>query len=189
MADLQGSLSVLSLPGLLQLLATERRSGRLQVLDDAGAAVASLWLEEGRVVHATGEDDAGDGSPHDVVAGLLARDEGAFRFDTGAAPPRRTLALTADELLMEAACRDDHARRDATGLPLDAVPVLAPVAAAGTSAGASARFNTLQWRLLASIDGRRDVAALARELGLPETVTARLLAELVQSGVLEVVRA
>jgi hypothetical protein len=185
MADLHGSLSVLSLPGLLQLLASEQRSGRLEVLDAAGVSLASLWLDEGRVVHVAGAGGDADAAHEDVVAGLLGHDDGRFRFRAGGAPPRRTLQLAVGELLMEAACRRDHARRAAEGLALDAVPVLAPVPHAGTTPS----FNTLQWRLLASIDGHRDVTALAAELGLPPSATARLLAELVEAGVLEILPA
>jgi hypothetical protein len=83
---------------------------------------------------------------------------------------------------MEAACRRDHARRDGGVLPAEAVPVLAPV----PHAGSTPSFNTMQWRLLASIDGRRDVQSLADALGLPVPATARLLAELVDAGVLEI---
>lgn len=182
MADLQGSLSVLSLAGLLQLLATELRSGRLELLDGQGAALASLWLEEGVVVHARGEGGRAGDDHEDVVAELLGREDGRFRFVASEATPTRSFRRSAGELLMEAACRRDHASRDDGGLPARAVPVLAPVPHAGTTPS----FNTMQWRLLASIDGRRDVAALAEALGLPVPATSRLLAELVEAGVLEI---
>ena len=68
---LNGSLDSVSLPGLLQLLSAERRTGRLDL--DQG----SLWLDEGGIIHAS----CGDVSGEDAVFGafVLDRNSGKIR--------------------------------------------------------------------------------------------------------------
>lgn len=178
MQALEGSLSVLSLSGLIQLLASEGRTGRLDLLDDDAVGRGGLWLEAGCLVHA---ERAGQGDGADALFSLLDAPGGQFRFAAGASAPRRTLDGTVDELLLEAACRRDHAGRGEAGVPHSAVPRLAPVPSSGTTP----RFNTLQWRVLAAVDGRRDVAGVADALQLPVPTVGALLRELLAAGVLE----
>src|SRR5204862_5326136 len=92
-----------------------------------------------------------------------------------------TLAGGTQHLLMEAAYRRDHLQRAATeGLPPDAVPSFAPVPADG----APPRFTTLQWRILAAIDGHRSIEAIAADLGLAPGAVGGVLSELVRAGVI-----
>ena len=172
---LSGTLGVVSLPGLLQLLTAEGRTGRLDVT--AGARGGALWIDSGDIVHA--ECGSTQGEP--ALDELAALEEGDFTFEIGAAAPRRSLAGGTDHLLMESACRRDHARRGDDAVPGSRdVPVFAPVPAGGSTP----RFTTLQWRVLASIDGHKDVGTIAEEIGLPAPTLGSLVGELVEHGVL-----
>ena len=177
--SLTGSLRVLSVPGLLQALAAEARTGRLEVLPGDGEPGGSLWLCEGRIVHAV---EAPGITGDDAVHRLALAESGTFEFEEGRTPEERTVSSSTDELLMEAAWRKDHA-----GRPVEDLPTTAVVSLATASDGAtSPRFNTLQWRVLAAIDGRRDVTALAACTGVPVARLSQVLAELVRAGVLDV---
>ena len=176
---LTGSLSTLSLIGVVQILAAERRTGRLDVV--ANASRGGLWLANGKLVHALARSTAkGEVTGEVALDRLAALDDGRFEFHEGADAPERTLAGSTDHLLMEAAYRrDSHRRAETEGVPLAAVPAFAPV----PDGGDAPRFTTLQWRVLASIDGAKDVATLARECEMPEAAMSRLVGDLVALGV------
>lgn len=177
---LSGSLAALSFIGLVQLLASERRSGRLDI---KAAVEGELWLENGHLVHAETRAAEGRRSGEAALDDLAALDAGSFEFRSGTFKGTRTLEGGTEYLLMEAACRRDHVQRAETeGLPPDAVPSFAPVPEDGNPP----RFTTLQWRILAAIDGRRDIAAIAEELRLAPAGVGNVLAELVRVGVLRV---
>ena len=184
---LRGSLSVTSLPGLLQLLSTERRTGRLDVSPSGRGASArgSVWLDTGAIVHAEcGPAAERAGARHegqDAVHSLVATEAGEFTFGNDVAAPRRTISDTTEHLLVEAACRRDDARRAAPVVTPAAVPAFAPVPE-GVS---TPRFNTMQWRILAAIDGRKDVTELAKDLGLPPAAACTLVSEMVAAGVVQ----
>lgn len=176
-SELSGSLGALSLTGLIQLLAAEGRSGRLEVA--APARSGALWLESGQLVHAESEAESGAAA----LDGLIALTDGAFRFVAGDAAPSRSLHGPTEQVLMEAAVRNDHARRRAPApVSPDAIPSFAPV----PEGGSTPRFTTLQWRVLAAIDGRKSVRAIADEVQLPVSALAALLGELDAAGVIQV---
>lgn len=200
LTGLSGSLSVLSLPGLVQLLAAEQRTGRLDVLG-AEAPLGSIWLESGRVVHAAeegaveegavegaiaedGAEDADVEAAEEAAVHVLDTEAGAFRFEPGAQPPIRSLDVAASHLLLEAARRRDHAERESWPEMPEVTPATIPALVAEPPGGASPRFDTLQWRLLASVDGRRTVRSIAEAAGVPLQAAAEVVDDLMRSGVL-----
>jgi hypothetical protein len=188
---LRGSLSTISLAGLVQILCAERRTGRVEVRFGTGAAArrGAIWLEAGRIVHAeseaadtTGPRGAGPRTGEDALHDLVPLEAGDFAFEPGVAASRRTVTGSTEALLVEAACRRDVERRapaEIAVLPAS-VPGFAPV----PEGVATPRFNTLQWRLLAAVDGRRDVVGLAKTVGLSPEAACALVRDLVAAGVL-----
>ena len=169
---LNGSLDSVSLPGLLQLLSAERRTGRLDL--DQG----SLWLDEGGIIHAS----CGDVSGEDAVFALVETAGGDFAFEEGEELPERSVTVPTEHLVLEAACRRDHRKRAEAGdVPPGAVPRFASV----TGGGATPRFDTLQWKVLAAIDGRKTVEQLGSELRLPPPALTGVIADLLRAGALE----
>jgi hypothetical protein len=175
---LTGDLGALSLTGLAQLLSSEGRSGRLDL--EAPTVKGTLWFQDGDLVHAEAGGGAAAEAALDQLAGLT---QGRFSFAAGEAAPRRSLAGRTDQLLMESACRRDHVGHAPAEVPLEAIPAFAPV----PLGGATPRFTTLQWQVLARIDGKRSVDSLASEVGLPATVLATLVRDLIAAGVLRLV--
>ena len=175
---LTGSLSSLSLVGLLQLLAAERRTGRLDVIGNG--IEGSLWLADGTLVHSQSRAPSGPAEGEAALDRLALLDEGRFAFHSGPESPDRTLEGSTEHLLMEAAYRrDHHVRAETEGVELTAVPSFAPV----PDGGNPPRFTTMQWRVLASIDGHKDVAALAADVGMPPQAMARIVGDLLALGV------
>lgn len=172
---LQGSLTIVTVPSLLQLLASEARDGQLEL--QRSDEIASLWLEGGRIVHADGPAT----SPEQAAQDCLFWQDGSFEFHPGVTAPARTLDVPAEQLLLEAACRrDDENRSDPEPGP-GRVPNFAPV----RSGESTPRFDTLQWRVLASVDGRRTVEQVARQAELPLPAVQSVLGELARAGVVE----
>lgn len=177
---LSGSLEAMSLTGLLQLLAAEGRTGRVDVRGVARGG--SLWLEAGHLSHAE-SDDAGPGGPEEALDALIGLSSGTFTFTPGESAPQRSLHGPTEHLLMEAAIRRDHARRgDPAAVAPASVPSFAPVPAGGSTP----RFTTLQWRVLASIDGHKSVEAIAADIELPVAALASILADLEAAGVIQI---
>ena len=102
----------LSLSDLLQISALGRRTCHVHVTD--GRTGGELFLEQGRIVHATFAKQKGEAA----VLAMLASAEVYVRVDHKAAPARHTLDRDAQELVLEAARRQDEAR-----MSEDAVPV------------------------------------------------------------------
>jgi CheY-like chemotaxis protein len=110
--ELEGNLAQIPLPDLLQILAVNRRSGRLAV--EREGERAEVTLVDGRVVDA----QLGTVSGEKALWRLLGRREGQFAFAPGAAPagPER-MARRLDELLLEGLRQADELARLAPGLP------------------------------------------------------------------------
>ena len=189
MGLLEGSLAIVSFPGLVQLLSGERRTGRLLITpegEDQGPR-GVIWLSDGAIVHAECADAARGAEGLPAALALAAAERGNFQFEPGPEAPRRTLTVGTEQVLLEAACQKDHARRDAGarregGVAGEAIPRFAPVATGDSTPS----FDTVQWRILAAIDGGKDVSALAAEVGLPMEAVARIVSDLVAARVLQV---
>lgn len=121
----------------------------------------------------------------DVVFTLLGWAEGYFVFeevDPASIPREVDLRISTESVLLEAARRVDEWSRLQSHVPhLGVVAQLAP--ASGSEPG-SLRLTPLEWRVLASVDGTRDVRAIATLTGEPEFAAARALFGLATAGVI-----
>jgi hypothetical protein len=122
----------------------------------------------------------------EVVFELMSWQEGYFSFEDRPVSDVPAEALTRTPtsfLLMEAARRIDEWSRIEKKIPhLGIVPVFAPVA----DAEATGALDLLpaEWELLAVVDGRRDVRALAAALGRAEFDVAKTLFGLASAGII-----
>ncbi len=110
-AELRGDLSQVALWDLLQVLATNQRTGRLRV-ESIGAA-GDLWLREGRIVDATQGLATGEKAFHRIVG----FEEGSFHFLPGLTRAETRLRASTEMLIMEGARRLDEIRRVRERLP------------------------------------------------------------------------
>jgi pSer/pThr/pTyr-binding forkhead associated (FHA) protein len=104
---LRGELAEIPSFAVLQILEMGRKTGVLQITSDA--AEGRIWLEDGAPVHAESKALLG----FDAALRLVSAVQGCFAFESGAAPPDRTIRSTVTELLLEASRIQDEREREA----------------------------------------------------------------------------
>jgi hypothetical protein len=185
---LSGTLDTFALPDVLRLLATTRKSGRLDLdldLDDA-TGHGGLWLVDGKVAAAAPPAAAGavQAAPPsvDVLFELLRCREGSFTFEVGVrceldgpAGEVEVLLAGAEELLAE--WREIEA----------VVPSLrTTLSLRAELAAATATVTSEQWRLVVGVGSGTTVGALGAARGLGELAVSRAVKGLVEAGLVEV---
>src|SRR5436190_4504752 len=186
--SLQGSFEVLGFADVVNLLAHKRESGRLRI---RGPGIATdFFFDGGRITAA----DDGEAQPpsserdartrvEEAFFEILAHERGTFEFQSGTTTPW-TAGLTAsvERVLGEANRRLDEWREIETVIPnMDLRPrVVAELP------GESVTIDADSWRLLVAIDGRRNLHALARKLGLSRFEARRIMRGLIESGLAEI---
>jgi DNA-binding response OmpR family regulator len=110
--ELEGNLAQIPLVDLLQILAVNRKSGRLAVTEADGER-AEIALREGRVVDAT----VGAVSGEKALFRLLTRREGQFAFLPGKDVGTERIERKVDELALEGLRQADEVARLAPQLP------------------------------------------------------------------------
>lgn len=120
----------------------------------------------------------------EVVFEVMSWREGYFSFTEGpltSVPTDATVRIPTEALLMEGARRIDEWSRIESRIPhVGVIPMLAP-----PSGGNQGELDLLppEWEMLAMIDGRRDVRAIAAELGRSEFEVAKTLFGLESAGI------
>ena len=179
-ATLRGVLSELQLADVLQVLAVGNKTGELRLRD--GDAHGSIFLSEGRIVHAQTADLSGE----DAAYALADWKRGEFRFEPGTQAPRTSIAVSYTSVLMEAARRSDEWRVIQQQIPsTDHVPEFVVPENPGESES-QINLNTREWQLLSKIDGRRSIREIATVSGMATFDAAKLLYGLVSTGLLRV---
>lgn len=179
-AAIEGELSEVGLPDVLQLLTVGGKTGVLHLRE--GDASGNLHLREGQVVHAQSEELEGE----EAAYALATWSSGRFVFEPGPASPVTTINRSATALLMEAARRSDEWKRIAEKIPSTAhIPEFVVPEGAGDSES-QINLNTREWQLLSKIDGVRSVRQIATASGLSNFDAARLLFGLVSTGLIKV---
>jgi len=175
---LEGSLTELSLPDVLQMLSIGAKTGALWLGQDA--LEGRIYLRSGEVVHA--ELDTAEGE--DAAYAMAAWTRGRFRFEPGREAPTRTIRKSSTALLMEAARRSDEWKLISAKVPsTHGVPEFVVPEEAGDSEG-QINLNTREWQILSKIDGHRDIQQIAAASGLSSFDAAKLLYGLVATGLI-----
>ena len=172
----QGSLSELSLPDVIQLVASSGKTGCFHLTD--GEVKGEIYLREGRIVHAQVEDLSGE----EAVYQLTIWSRGEFRFEAGATTlAASTIAKTNTNLLMEAARRLDEWRVLQRKVPsMDLVPeFVIPEGREG-----QINLNTSEWLILSKVDGRRSIKAIANASSHSTFETCKILYGLISTNLI-----
>ena len=185
---LQGSFDTFDFSEVLVALSRKRQTGKLRL--HSGLASVDLYLADGTLVHAESVDH---GSPPRVAGSrsrleeacfeVLRWDHGSFEFHPGAAPQSpRGLDATVESVLEGARRRLELWERVESIIPsMDVQPRLARELRAKEVV-----IDQQSWQVLAAIDGRRTVTALARILSVSAFELCQLLSRLVNDGLVEV---
>lgn len=178
---LQGTLDTFELPDVLRLLASTRKSGRLNLTSDRGRG--DVWLAEGSVVGvaAPGADEPTSDLTDGLFELLRAR-EGSFVFEPGDEPGDPQSPTDVEPLLATAE------RQLAEWREIEAVvPSLdAWLSLAAELPTPQATVDAETWRLVAAIGSGRTVGDLGDALGLAEVPVSGVVRDLVQLGLAEV---
>jgi hypothetical protein len=183
-AVLEGTFETLALSEVLELLARFRKTGALSL--DAGLASAVIYLENGRCCSATSNDTpspAEDGPSLrarlvDVCFSVARCEEGSFRFGTNEPPWR------CDETVDLEVANDDLARLLDEWREIQAVlPSLeCRLRLTDELGNDELSVDRERWRLLTSIDSRRNVRDLARMTDRSLLDVSHALVELIDAG-------
>ena len=125
----------------------------------------------------------------EVVFEVMSWNEGYFSFEEGQPehiPAETTGRIRVEAVLMEGARRIDEWSRIENRIPhLGVVPTLSPP----PTAGGAGELDLLppEWEVLALIDGRRDVRALAAALGRSDFDVAKTLFGLDSAGIITLI--
>lgn len=108
---MHGRLSLVDLPGVIQVLEQSRQTGALHV--NAKDTDGIIFFNEGEVLHAESGEFAGDGAIVHLIKSCHGIDDGIYKFVPGGTPTLRTVQGTLSGLLLDALRELDEQRRDA----------------------------------------------------------------------------
>lgn len=170
---LQGSLSELSLPDVIQLVSVSGKTGAFHLERDGERG--SIFLKDGQIVDAM----VGNLRGEHAVYEMAIWSKGEFRFAPGDAAEQVTVHRSNANLMMEAARRLDEWRVLSRKIPsLDLVPTFPP----RTGSQDQVTLSPQEWILVTRIDGQRSIEALADLLRWSAFDVSKLLFGMITSG-------
>jgi hypothetical protein len=176
---LQGTLETFSLPDVLQLLSSTKKTGCLRVSGDRGEG--SVWVRDGAIV--AGETAGAAPAPAvDVVFELLRFDGGEFVFDDGGEPAQAGDPAEVESVLAEAGRMVDEWREIESVVPSSAHFVTLSAELPGDDV----TLDRDRWRAVVAVAGGVSVADLGHQVDLSDLAVARLVKELTEWGIFEV---
>ena len=171
--SLQGSLSELPLPDVIQLVSVSGKTGAFEIRGEQ--AFGRIYLRDGQIVDAMVGNLRGDSAVYEMAIWS----EGTFSFDPGKESDAVTIHMSNASLMMEAARRLDEWRVLSRKIPsLDLVPYF-------TSREQGADQVTLspqEWILVTRIDGERSIEGIAAELKWAPFDVSKLLFGMITTG-------
>jgi hypothetical protein len=177
---LQGTIETFALPDVLRLLASTKKTGRLQL--DGSRGSGSIWVESGTIVggEATGAPHAG--SADEVLFEMLRFKEGDFVFDSETDIQMKHAPLEVEPALETAEKMLEEWKSIETVVPsLDHQVVLAP-----SLKGDEITISADRWKTIVAVAGGASVGSLGDSLQLGELPVSRNVKELVELGLLSV---
>jgi Domain of unknown function (DUF4388) len=193
---LEGRLRDLALTEVLQLLALGRKTGVLHCHAPLQGRRAQIAFNSGAIIDAdvAGVDRVNDlAAPRrrtsdrtameDAVQDVLLWRDGTFRFAPGERPTHdTTVRLAVEPLLMDAAMRAEVWRHIESRVPhARVIPAFVEVEPQQLPL---LRLSPPQWEILTCVDGQRDLMALASAMQRDVTEVAKLVFDLMGSGLL-----
>lgn len=178
---LQGTLETFTVPDVLRLLASTKKSGLFTLEGDRGSG--RVWLSAGSVAGAD-SDREGGGGVDAVMFDLLRFSEGSFSFEPDLTAPEDVAVSEGDveEALEHAEQLLEEWREIESVIPsMDAWVRLTPALT-----GDSVTIDAELWKVLAVIGGGSTGRRVGIDLGLGELDSCRTLRDLVELGVAEV---
>jgi CheY-like chemotaxis protein len=107
---LDGRLSLVDLPGVIQVLAQSRQTGGLHI--NADSADGIIFFDAGGIIHAESGQFAGDDAIVHLVKSCYLTKDGVYKFIPGDAAKLRTVQSNLNALILDAMRQLDEEERD-----------------------------------------------------------------------------
>ena len=173
---LTGTLDDFTLPDVLRLIGSARRSGHLDVRRDAGSG--RLSFHEGAVGPSRDAED--------VLFDLMRWSDGDFSWEPGGTGPHAGDGISVEDLLEHVSRRLEELAQIKTLVPSEeAVLVMAPQPPEGA---VQINITPAEWRVLVMVDGHRPVRDIAAAAGLDDVAAMRVLYGLATAGLVGLAR-
>ena len=170
---LQGSLTELSLPDVIQVVSASGKTGAFHV--DRDDERGKIFLRNGRIVDAVVGSLRGEHAVYEIASWS----RGNFTFRSGDVSEETTIQASNASLMMEAARRLDEWRVLARKVPsVNAVPYFPP----RDRERDQVTLSPQEWVVVTHIDGSRSIEQLAGELNWGVFDVSKLLFGLIASG-------
>lgn len=177
--SLKGSLSSINLADIIQLVSNSKQTGRF-VLQRGSGQKGAIYLKAGEIVHAEVDEFKGE----DAIFTVISWDDGEFvfeegAFDVGAGSVIRPIT----SLLMEAARRIDEWKllRKKIG-SISAIPEFSAI---DRQERRKISLSTMEWVIIAKIDGKKSIDQISRECGVNIYDTSRIIYGMVTSDLIK----
>jgi hypothetical protein len=172
---LQGSLSDLALPDVIQLVSVSGKTGVFNLSGDNGEG--KIFLKEGQITDAIVGGLRGEYAVYEMAMWR----NGQFIFTPAVEAEQATITKSNTSLMMEAARRLDEWRVLQRKIPsFDAVPHFLP----RDPGHDQITLSPYEWQIVTKIDGRRSIKQLEETTGLPAFDVCKVLFGLVTNGLI-----
>ncbi len=169
---LQGSLSELSLPDVIQMVSVSGKTGVFSV--SRLGEVGRIFLREGQIVDAAVGSLRGDNAVYEMAIWA----EGDFTFNPGEETDTVTIHLSNANLMMEAARRLDEWRVLSRKIPsLDLIPYFV-----SRDQSDQVTLSPHEWILVTRIDDEHTIEEIAEQLHWSAFDVSKLLFGMITSG-------
>ena len=172
--DISGGLENTRCPEIIKILSLGKRSGKL--LLNNGAATGNIFFRDGRIIHA----QCGTLQGTKAIYELAVWTSGDYRFNVDETPDVVTIDSSMEDILAEAANRLRQMDRITSLIPSSSVIYsLDP-----DIKEKEINLKSVQWKVLANINGKRSIADIAQHIGLGVSDAMKVFYTLVKLGLL-----
>lgn len=178
---LEGDLGEFHLTDIIQLVDLSKKSGAVFLQGRRGQQQLEGWLyfRDGKIIGA----QLGNLPPLEAAYTFFTFVSGPFRFYDDVHLDTPTITQSNEMIIMEGIMRQDAWAKIQEQVPsLSMIPRLVPNPA---STGSEINLEADEWRVLTMVNGRNTVAQIAQRSGLGEMRTCEIIAQLLQSGLIE----
>jgi hypothetical protein len=178
---LQGDLSEFPLTDIIQLVDLSKQTGGVSIHGLRSGQQFDGWLyfRDGKIVGA----ELPGHTPLEAIYTFFTISSGPFKFHDDRTLDQPTISVSNEVIIMEGIMRQDAWAKILEHVPsLSLVPRLVPNPSTGNQ---EINLEAEEWRILTMVDGRNTIGQIAQRSGLGEFRTCEIVAQLLQSGLIE----
>lgn len=172
--DFSGGLENTRCSEIIKIISLGKRSGRLSL--SSGSESGNIFFRDGEIIHA----QCGALQGVRAIYELAVWTSGEYRFSMDDMPDVITVDLPVDEILSEAINRIRQMDRVVSLIPSSSMVY----AFDPEIKDKEIVLKSIQWKILAQIDGKKTIADIAQNTGLGVSDTMKVFYTLVRSGLL-----